>query len=121
MGSNAKKEAYFEFSWRYILSICDYLKSKYHDIPYIVVFPKSIPGYLNEVDGNFDVFGVDRGTPIEYARDILSHKYTLQGNMEPCRLYDKKAIKESVENIINKMKGKHHIFNLGHEICRCSS
>ena len=36
--------------------------------------------------------------------------------MEPCRLYSKNAIKESVEKIVKTMKGKSHIFNLGHGI-----
>ena len=36
--------------------------------------------------------------------------------MEPCRLYNKNAIKEGVEQILNTMKGKPHIFNLGHGI-----
>ncbi|MCI6989195.1 MAG: uroporphyrinogen decarboxylase [Campylobacter sp.] len=110
-----EKDVFFEFSWRYILEIVDYLKSKFSDIP-IIVFPKGISGYLDDIDGNFDVFGVDWSTPLEIARDKLSHKFTLQGNMEPCRLYDKNAIKSSVESILKTMKGKNHIFNLGHGI-----
>ena len=110
-----EKEKFFEFSWKYIVEICDYLKNKYPEIP-VIAFPKGVGSFLDEIDGNFDVFGVDWGTPLERARDILSPKYTLQGNMEPCRLYDKKAIKESVENILSIMKGRPHIFNLGHGI-----
>ena len=113
--SALEKEKFFEFSWKYILEICDYLKAKYPQIP-VIAFPKGISGFLDEIDGNFDVFGVDWSTPLVTARDILSDKYTLQGNMEPCRLYDKNAIKEGVENIVKTMKGKNHIFNLGHGI-----
>ena len=36
--------------------------------------------------------------------------------MEPCRLYDKNAIKKGVEDILQIMRGKAHIFNLGHGI-----
>ncbi|WP_297573792.1 uroporphyrinogen decarboxylase [uncultured Campylobacter sp.] len=110
-----EKEMFFEFSWRYIIEIVDYLKERYPEIP-IIVFPKGIGSYLDKIDGNFDVFGVDWGTPIELTRDILGDRYTLQGNMEPCRLYSKEATKEAVERILKSMKGHHHIFNLGHGI-----
>lgn len=110
-----EKEMFFEFSWRYIIEIVDYLKERYPEIP-IIVFPKGVGSYLDKIDGNFDVFGVDWGTPIELARDILGSRYTLQGNMEPCRLYSKEATKEAVERILKSMKGHHHIFNLGHGI-----
>lgn len=110
-----EKEMFFEFSWKYIIEIVDYLKERYPEIP-IIVFPKGIGSYLDKIDGNFDVFGVDWGTPIELARDILGNRYTLQGNMEPCRLYSKEATKEAVGKILKSMKGHHHIFNLGHGI-----
>ncbi|MCX2682492.1 uroporphyrinogen decarboxylase [Campylobacter sp. MIT 21-1685] len=108
-------EKFFEFSFAYMLEISDFLKAKFPEVP-VILFPKGISGYLERINGNFDVFGVDWSTPLELASKQLSHKYTLQGNMEPCRLYEKKAIKESVESILQVMKGKPHIFNLGHGI-----
>lgn len=113
--SALEESAFFEFSWKYILEICDYLKAKFPQIP-IIVFPKGISGYLDNISGNFDVFGVDWSTPIELAAAKLGEKYTLQGNMEPTRLYDKNAIKQGVSQILEVMKGKNHIFNLGHGI-----
>ena len=82
----------------------------------IIVFPKGISGYLDKISGNFDVFGVDWSTPIELAAKKLGQKYTLQGNMEPTRLYDKNAIKQGVSQILEVMKNRPHIFNLGHGI-----
>ena len=113
--SALEESAFFEFSWKYILEICDYLKAKFPQVP-IIVFPKGISGYLDKISGNFDVFGVDWSTPIELAAAKLGQKYTLQGNMEPTRLYDKGAIKQGVSQILEVMKGKNHIFNLGHGI-----
>lgn len=113
--SALEKEAFFEFSFKYMLEISDFIKAKYPHIP-VILFPKGISGYLDEIKGNFDVFGVDWSTPLELARDKLSSKFALQGNMEPCRLYDKKAIYSSVEEILKIMKNKAHIFNLGHGI-----
>ncbi|MBC5857481.1 uroporphyrinogen decarboxylase [Campylobacter jejuni] len=108
-------DKFFEFSFNYMLEISNFIKSKYPNIP-VILFPKGVSGYLDRIDGNFDVFGVDWSTPLDLARDKLSHKYTLQGNMEPCRLYNKNAIKEGVENILKTMQNKAHIFNLGHGI-----
>jgi len=108
-------DMYDEFSWKYMVEIADYLKSKYPDTP-IIMFPKGIPAFLDKVYGNFDVFGVDWGTPMALAKEKLGDKYVLQGNMEPCRLYSKSATTECVESIQKIMGGKRHIFNLGHGI-----
>ena len=108
---------YNEFSWKYMIEIANYIKSKYPNIP-IIIFPKGVASFI-EMDlvyGNFDVFGVDWGTPMALAKEKLGDKYVLQGNMEPCRLYSKEAITESVSSIVNTMRDGRHIFNLGHGI-----
>lgn len=110
-----EKPAYFEFSWKYMVEISEYLKENYPDIP-VILFPKGIGQYLDDIYGNFDVFGVDWSTPMALAKEKLGDRYVLQGNMEPCRLYSKEAIKECVESIANTMEGSGHIFNLGHGI-----
>jgi uroporphyrinogen decarboxylase len=110
-----EKSAFFEFSWRYIKELCSHLKAKYPHIP-IIVFPKGVSGYLDEINGDFDVFGVDWSTPIESAKEKIGSRYVLQGNMEPSRLYNKKAIDAGVEHIVNIMQNNRHIFNLGHGI-----
>ena len=108
---------YNEFSWKYMVEIADYLKSKYPEVP-IIMFPKGITSFIEQglVYGNFDVFGVDWGTPMAMVKEKLGDRYVLQGNMEPCRLYDKEATTACVEAIQNTMQGKRHIFNLGHGI-----
>jgi uroporphyrinogen decarboxylase len=108
---------YDEFSWKYMVEIADYLKSKYPDTP-IIMFPKGVASFIEQglVYGNFDVFGVDWGTPMALAKEKLGDKYVLQGNMEPCRLYSKEATTECVESLAETMKDGRHIFNLGHGI-----
>ena len=113
--SALEESAYFEFSWNYIKELASFLKSNYPDTP-IIVFPKGISGYLDKIDGDFDVFGVDWSTPMELAKEKLGDKYVLQGNMEPTRLYSKKAIDEGIEKVVKVMKNRRHIFNLGHGI-----
>ena len=108
---------YDEFSWQYMVEIAEFLKEKYPHIP-VILFPKGITTFVERglVYGNFDVFGVDWGTPMALVKEKLGEKYVLQGNMEPCRLYNKQATTECVEAIQEIMGGKRHIFNLGHGI-----
>ena len=100
-----------------MVEIADYLKSKYPDTP-IIMFPKGVSAFIERggVYGNFDVFGVDWGTPISMAKEKLGDKYVLQGNMEPCRLYSQEETTKSVEAIQEVMGTQRHIFNLGHGI-----
>ncbi len=108
---------YDEFSWKYMVEIAEFLKDKYPHIP-IILFPKGIASFVERdlVYGNFDVFGVDWSTPMALAKEKLGKKYVLQGNMEPCRLYNKEATTECVEALQEIMGGRRHIFNLGHGI-----
>ena len=110
-----EESKYFEFSWNYMKEIASHIKAKYPHIP-IIMFPKGIPAYLDKIDGDFDVFGVDWSTPMALAKEKLGDKYVLQGNMEPCRLYSQEATKECVESLAETMKDGRHIFNLGHGI-----
>lgn len=112
--SALEASAFFEFSWNYMIEIAETIKDKYPHIP-VILFPKGISGYLDKIEGNFDVFGVDWSTPIELAKAKLGSRYVLQGNMEPTRLYSKTATTEGVDHIIKVMgKEGRHIFNLGH-------
>lgn len=108
---------YNEFSWQYMVEIADHLKAKYPDTP-IIMFPKGVAAFIEQglVYGNFDVFGVDWGTPMALAKEKLGDKYVLQGNMEPCRLYSKEATTQCVASLAETMKAGRHIFNLGHGI-----
>ena len=114
-GGALEKEKFFEFSWNYMKEIAREIKKKYPEIP-VIGFSKGVGLYMEDMDGEFDVIGVDWNTPIEYALTIFEDNYTLQGNMEPTRLYSKSATKEAVTKIANIMKGHRHIFNLGHGI-----
>jgi len=114
-GGVLERDKFFEFSWNYMREIAKNIKEKYKNVP-VILFSKGVGLYMDGMDGNFDVLGIDWNTPMEYALDIFKDDYTLQGNMDPTRLYSKEAIKESVTNIATIMKGHRHIFNLGHGI-----
>jgi uroporphyrinogen decarboxylase len=113
-GGALEESAFLEFSWSYMKEISAAIKALHPEIP-VILFSKGISGYLDKIDGTFDVFGVDWATPIEKAKAALFNRYALQGNMEPTRLYSQEKIKEGVEHIIQVMGNEPgHIFNLGH-------
>ncbi len=106
---------YDEFSWSYMIQISDYIRENHPDTP-IILFPKAVPQFIPKVYGDFDVFGVDWGTTMAYAKKHLGDRYVLQGNMEPCRLYSQKHTTKAVQKIQKVMGTHRHIFNLGHGI-----
>jgi len=114
-GGGLERDKFIEFSWDYMKKIAKSIKEKYPHIA-VIGFSKGVGLYMDRMDGEFDVIGIDWNTPMEYALNIFKDRYTLQGNMDPARMYSKEAIKEGVEHIVNVMKGHHHIFNLGHGI-----
>ena len=114
-GGALERDKFFEFSWNYMKQIARNIKQKHPQVP-VILFSKGVGLYMDGMDGEFDVVGVDWNTPMEYALNIFKDNYTLQGNMEPTRLYSKEATKEAVTKIAETMKGHRHIFNLGHGI-----
>ncbi|MGD9595555.1 MAG: uroporphyrinogen decarboxylase [Wolinella sp.] len=109
-----EESVYFEFSWEYMKEIASFVKARYPHIP-VMLFPKGIAGFLDKIEGDFDVFGVDWSTPMDLAKAKLGDRYVLQGNLEPARLYDRAKMEEGVDHILSIMgKESGHIFNLGH-------
>ena len=85
----------------------------------IIVFPKGagarIGDYAEQVDAN--AIGVDWTLPMRLAADLVPARYALQGNLDPLRLVvGGAALDDGVDEILAAMKGRAHIFNLGHGI-----
>lgn len=113
-GGALDQKSFFDFSWNYMLKIAAKVKEFSPETP-VILFSKGVGGYLEQIYGEFDVFGVDWNTPISRAKSILHPRYALQGNMEPARLYDRGAIERGVNEIYEVMgKENGYIFNLGH-------
>ncbi len=110
-----EESAYLEFGFSYLDELCAHVKENHPGVP-VIAFPKGVGAYISNLKGHFDVFGVDWGTPMKAAKEALGADYVLQGNMEPTRLYDTLAIEEGVDSVLSVMRGKRHIFNLGHGI-----
>lgn len=71
-----EKEVYLKFSWDYLKKIFKEFKKCYVYI-LVIFFFKGIGVYLDSIDGEFDVFGVDWGMFLEVVKKILGGKYVL--------------------------------------------
>jgi uroporphyrinogen decarboxylase len=86
----------------------------------IIGFPRAstLAGYeLYARECGVDAIGLDTSAPMPWARDVLSKRVALQGNLDPIALVaGGKALDESTDDILAAMKGMPFIFNLGHGI-----
>lgn len=84
----------------------------------IIAFPKGAgllyEKFIKEVP--IDILAVDQMVPLEKMKE-WSDKVIVQGNLDPVVLLtNKEIIKEKTYKILQAMKGKNFIFNLGHGI-----
>jgi uroporphyrinogen decarboxylase len=86
----------------------------------IIGFPRAstLSGYeLYARETGVDAVSFDPASPLRWARDTLSDRIALQGNLDPIALIaGGKALDESVDEILTVMRGRRFIFNLGHGI-----
>lgn len=92
------------------------VKKKYPHIP-IIGFPRSSGALYEEYANNTNVDGIsiDFSTPIAWAAKTITK--TIQGNLDPMILAnDKNKAVDETKRILDGMRGKKFIFNLGHGI-----
>ena len=85
----------------------------------IIAFPRGAGARLQRfsTETKADGVAVDWMTPIRLAREIVPSPVALQGNLDPLRLIaGGKALDTAVDAILSAMRGRAHIFNLGHGI-----
>lgn len=107
---------YREFALEYTKRITDSLRGS--GVP-LILFLKGSAGLLDEIkEAGVDVVGLDWKQDIGAARARLGPGLAVQGNLDPCALYQPpERIRESVRRIIERAGGAPgHIFNLGHGI-----
>ncbi|MBP7189875.1 MAG: uroporphyrinogen decarboxylase [Rickettsiaceae bacterium] len=94
------------------------IRKRYPDIP-IIGFPKG-SGYLYEryLEGTkVDGLALDYNVPVAKMAEFAEKGVIVQGNLDPSILLtNKDVISERAGIILDAMKGKKHIFNLGHGI-----
>ncbi len=100
--------------------ICYSLKKEYPNVP-IIGFPRGACvnniDYVRETDIN--VLAIDQSLPVKFAKENLSNKVILQGNMDPALLMaGGDMMEKSVKYILDSFSDNPFIFNLGHGIIK---
>ena len=105
---------YEVFSWKYIQQIIDALK------PYcpVIAFGKGCWFALEKMaSSGASAIGVDWTCSPETARKLTGGKITLQGNLDPSRLYSSpEDIRSMTTEMIDSFGKDRYILNLGHGI-----
>jgi uroporphyrinogen decarboxylase len=85
----------------------------------IIAFPKGAGARLGRYaeQTGVDAVAVDWTLPLRDARQLVSGRVALQGNLDPLRLVvGGTALDEGIDAVLDAMDGRAHIFNLGHGI-----
>ncbi|HLJ53048.1 MAG TPA: uroporphyrinogen decarboxylase [Rhizomicrobium sp.] len=86
----------------------------------IIGFPRAatLAGYeLYARETGVDAISVDASVPMRWARQALSPRLSVQGNLDPIALVaGGKALDEAVDDILAALKGTAFVFNLGHGV-----
>jgi uroporphyrinogen decarboxylase len=109
---------FITFSLNYMQNIVKYLKEKHPHIP-IIIFTKNNNQCLVEVSNTgCNAISLDAHCDLKRAKDVLSHKVALQGNLDPNILLTRPdTIRKHVLQILNILGNVNgFIFNLGHGI-----
>ena len=94
------------------------LRSRFPAVP-VIGFPRLAGMMLGEYAANTGVQGVAIDTSAEpgYAAAMIPSAMALQGNLDPLALVaGGEALSREVESILVALRGRPHIFNLGHGI-----
>jgi len=111
------QDEYLEFAYPYEKRLIAALKP----IAPVVLFLKDTKKFINHIKNmEPSVVSVDQGLGLDEASGVLGENVVLQGNFDPELLKSgtKTQIKDAAENILDKMRGKLHIFNLGHGVLK---
>lgn len=105
-------QQYRQFAIPYLKEICDSIQ----EVP-VTVFSKGAWFALKEIgDLNCQAIGLDWNTTPQFARAQLGNKKVLQGNLDPCQLFDTlDNIEKATLSMLNEF-GTKHIANLGHGV-----
>jgi len=100
------------------LQIVELLCAAGVDVP-IIGFPRGAGARLGAFASRTGVnaVAVDWMTPMKLARELVPAPIALQGNLDPLRLVvGGQALDDGIDAILAAMRGRAHIFNLGHGI-----
>jgi uroporphyrinogen decarboxylase len=102
---------------RPVRRIVDAMATAHPGVP-VIGFPRGAGALYSGFAGRAGVtaVGLDAQVPLRWAREALSG-VTLQGNLDPMLMVvGGRAMEDEARRIVDEMRGRPHIFNLGHGI-----
>jgi len=112
------EEGFQRWCIRPIKAIAERVRAALPDTP-MIAFPRGAGARLKTFAAatGVDAVAIDWMTPMQIARELVPAPTVLQGNLDPLRLAaGGKALDDGVDDILAAMRGRAHIFNLGHGI-----
>ncbi|GAA4303246.1 uroporphyrinogen decarboxylase [Nibribacter koreensis] len=104
---------YKEFSYRYISEICKALPN----IPVTIFAKGAFFAMADFAQLDCQVIGLDWNMNVQETRQIIGDNKTLQGNLDPCALYnDFAGVERETKKMLDAFGGDRHIANLGHGV-----
>ncbi|RNI25686.1 uroporphyrinogen decarboxylase [Rufibacter latericius] len=104
---------YKEFSYRYIAEICQAIQG----VPVTVFAKGAFFSLADFAQLDCQVIGLDWNMDVKDARAAIGDGKTLQGNLDPCALYnDFAGVKRETNKMLESFGPNRHIANLGHGV-----
>jgi uroporphyrinogen decarboxylase len=101
-----------------IRRIADGVRARRPGAP-IIVFPRGARPHLPAIAARSgaDAIGIDQDGPLDEALALLPADMPAQGNLDPLVLVEGgSSLDQAVDDILRSVRGRPHIFNLGHGI-----
>jgi len=115
---NLDENSFFDYVVEPNRKIVEGVRARISGAP-IIGFPRGAAGNLRryaDITG-VDVIGLDYATPLEFVKSSLNADVAVQGNLDPLRLVaGGRQMHQRVEEIVEALSDRAHIFNLGHGI-----
>jgi uroporphyrinogen decarboxylase len=111
-------EGFDRWAVRPVRAIVERVKVAAPHVP-VIAFPKGAGARLGDYvrATGVDAVAVDWTMPLQLARGMVPDSVALQGNLDPLRVVvGGAALDAGVDEILQAMQGRSHIFNLGHGI-----
>jgi uroporphyrinogen decarboxylase len=112
------EEGFQRWCIRPIKAIVEKVRAASPAVP-IIAFPRGAGARLKTFAAatGVDAVAIDWMTPMRLARELIPGSTALQGNLDPLRLVaGGKALDDGIDDVLAAMRGRAHIFNLGHGI-----
>ena len=116
-GGQLPPKMWDEFSGPYIKQIVRHVKSTHPNVP-LTLYANGSGGLLERMKGTgVDVIGLDWTIDMEDARRRLGDDVSVQGNVDPAKLFStQEGISAAIDDCVKKAGTRGHVLNLGHGV-----